>query len=170
MMYNNTLWCHDRAHAGSLWERTVLGYLIWVAYTLHPRAVQFGCLVIAIRVHILSYRTKATVRITPWAHVSFVDVSLWAGSLVCVGIVLVARPDWPDTSRQLLFSSWHQPRILNRAVRFNSTQTKNAILGRPILYTTTTTTTTQRGWCIETFVSILVQSQSRKSLPGSDGM
>ena len=37
------------------------------------------------------------------------------------------------------------------------------IIGRPILYTTTTT---QRGWCIEAFVSILVQSQSQKTLPG----
>ena len=39
--------------------------------------------------------------------------------------------------------------------------------GGPNLYTTTTT---QRGWCIEAFVSILVQWQSHKSLPGGDGV
>ena len=36
---------------------------------------------------------------------------------------------------------------------------------RPILGTTTT----QRGWCIEAFVSILAQLQSNKSLPGGGG-
>ena len=30
--------------------------------------------------------------------------------------------------------------------------------------------TTQRGWCIEAFVSILVQSQSQRSLPGGGGV
>ena len=40
------------------------------------------------------------------------------------------------------------------------------VAGRPILYTTTT----QRGWCIEVFVSILVQSQSQTSLPGGGGV
>ena len=38
--------------------------------------------------------------------------------------------------------------------------------GRLNLYTTTT----QRGWCIEVFVSILVQSQSQTSLPGGGGV
>ena len=37
-------------------------------------------------------------------------------------------------------------------------------LGRPMLYITTT----QRGWCIEAFVSILVQSQSQN--PGGGGV
>ena len=46
-------------------------------------------------------------------------------------------------------------------------QTGVLLLGRPILYTTTTT---QRGWFIEAFVSILVQSQSQKSLPGAGGV
>ena len=32
------------------------------------------------------------------------------------------------------------------------------------------TTTTQRGWCIDTFASILAQSQSEKSLPGGGGV
>ena len=40
------------------------------------------------------------------------------------------------------------------------------IIGRPILYTTTS----QRGWCIEAFISILVQPQSQKSLPGGGGV
>ena len=35
-------------------------------------------------------------------------------------------------------------------------------VGRPIVYTTTT----RRGWCTEAFVSIMVQSQSQKSLSG----
>ena len=39
-------------------------------------------------------------------------------------------------------------------------------LGRTILYTATT----QRGWCIEAFVSIILQSQSQKSLPGGGGV
>ena len=39
-------------------------------------------------------------------------------------------------------------------------------VGRPNLYTTTT----QRGGCIEASVSILVQSQSEKSLPGGGGV
>ena len=37
---------------------------------------------------------------------------------------------------------------------------------KTVLYTTTT----QRGWYIEAFVSILVQSQSRTSLPGGGGV
>ena len=40
------------------------------------------------------------------------------------------------------------------------------LLGRPILYTTTT----QRGWCIEAFVSILAQLQSQNSLSGGGGV
>ena len=43
---------------------------------------------------------------------------------------------------------------------------REASLGRPILCTTTT----QRGWCREVFVSIPVQSQSQKSLPGGGGV
>ena len=42
-----------------------------------------------------------------------------------------------------------------------------ATFGRSILYTTTTT---QRGLCTECSVSILVQSQSHKSLPGGGGV
>ena len=42
-------------------------------------------------------------------------------------------------------------------------------LGRPILYTTTTQTT-HKGWCIEAFVSIMLQSQSQQSLPGGGGV
>ena len=41
------------------------------------------------------------------------------------------------------------------------------IIGRPILYNTTTT---QRGWCIEVFVSILAESQSQNSLSGGGGV
>ena len=41
-----------------------------------------------------------------------------------------------------------------------------AYIGRPTLYTTAT----QRGWCIEAFVSILAQLQSQKSLPGGGGV
>ena len=40
------------------------------------------------------------------------------------------------------------------------------LFGRPNLYTTTT----QRGRCTEASVSILVRSQSRKSLPGGGGV
>ena len=47
---------------------------------------------------------------------------------------------------------------------YNNTGKDN--IGRPILYTTTT----QRGWCIEAFVSILVQSQSQESLLGGGGV
>ena len=36
-----------------------------------------------------------------------------------------------------------------------------------ILYTTTTT---QRGWCVEAFVSSTVQSQPQTSLPGGGGV
>ena len=36
------------------------------------------------------------------------------------------------------------------------------LFGRPNLYTTTT----QRGWCIKAFVSMIVLSQSQKTLPG----
>ena len=39
------------------------------------------------------------------------------------------------------------------------------VFGRPILYTSTT----QRGCCMEAFVSILVHSQSQTSLPGGGG-
>ena len=42
-----------------------------------------------------------------------------------------------------------------------------ARLGTLILYTTTTT---QRGWCIEVFVSILAHLQSLKLLPGGCGV
>ena len=44
--------------------------------------------------------------------------------------------------------------------QFNSTGQDVLLFGRPILYTTTT----QRGWCIEAFVSILAQLQSQNSL------
>ena len=40
------------------------------------------------------------------------------------------------------------------------------LLGKPNLHTTAT----QRGWCIEAFVSILVQPQSPKSLLGGGGV
>ena len=42
----------------------------------------------------------------------------------------------------------------------------SSTLGRAILYTTTT----QRGWCIEAFVSILAHLQSLKLLPGGGGV
>ena len=47
-------------------------------------------------------------------------------------------------------------------------QTGGLLLRRPILYTTTTTT--QRGWCIETVLSILAYLQSQKPLPGGGGV
>ena len=43
---------------------------------------------------------------------------------------------------------------------------RRLLFGRPILYTTTT----QRGWCIEAFVSIPAHLQSQKSLPGGGGV
>ena len=48
-----------------------------------------------------------------------------------------------------------------------SSSRPHAHLGRTILYTTTTT---QRGWCIEAFVSILAHLQSLKLLPGGGGV
>ena len=57
--------------------------------------------------------------------------------------------------------SWARSRVRSTA----SLSAKDLDVGRPILYTTTTTTT-QRGWCIEAFVSILAHLQSQKLLPG----
>ena len=76
---------------------------------------------------------------------------------ILVGIILVGRLGVPLS-------------LLLAAVRrmpITSFGNSGAVYGRPILYTTTTT---QRGLCIEAFVSILVQSQSQKSLPGGGGV
>ena len=73
--------------------------------------------------------------------------------------------DWDDT----LLPTWY----ITDAGRLGAplfVLDASEMIGRADSYATTTTTTTLRGWCIEAVVSILVQSQPLKSLPGGGGV